>query len=116
MLLADAVAILEVGVAVPRARLARKTIAEATGAGRAPAGERAVANHDEDPVTLMVEAALAAAGDGLPGVDLVVCATTSAPCVEKSSAALVVEACDGGAGVATIDLAGSRRCGLEALW
>ena len=108
-------AILSWGFAVPRGRLSRAAIAEATGGGGKHKGERAVCNHDEDALTLAVQAALEAAGDGLPGVDRAIVATLSPPCVEKSTAALVIEACDGGPAVAAIDVGGSRRAGLLAL-
>lgn len=107
-------AVVSWGVAIPRLRLSRSSIAEAAGGGKAK-GERAVCNHDEDSLTMAVQAALEAAGDGLAGVDRAIVATLSPPCVEKSTAALVIEACDGGPAVATFDMGGSRRAGLLAL-
>jgi len=102
------------GVAVPRGRLSRAAIAEASGSGKKK-GERAVCNHDEDALTLGVQAALDAAGDGLEGIDRIIFATLSAPCVEKSSAVLLAEACDAGSSLTTIDVGGSRRAGLLAI-
>jgi len=108
-------AILSFGFAIPRGRLVRAEIAQATGAAGKHKGERTVCNHDEDALTLAVAAALEAAGDGLPGIDRVLVATLSAPCVEKSTAALLIEACDGRPSTAAIDVGGSRRAGLLAL-
>ncbi len=76
----------------------------------------AVANHDEDTLTMAVEAGLAALGeDGGAGLDLVCLASTTAPYAEKSSAAILASVLDGGPGVAVADLGGSLRAGTTAL-
>src|SRR5262245_48765000 len=84
--------ILKSGIALPRFRLTGEQLSEAWGT-RAKR-DRAVCFHDEDAATLAVDAALTAGGDGLPGVDLVISATVSAPFAERSTAVTVAAACD----------------------
>jgi 3-hydroxy-3-methylglutaryl CoA synthase len=102
------------GVHLPRYRLSGKTLEAAWGAGGG--GERAVANHDEDSLTMAVEAGLAALGErdgqGLGGVML---ATTTPPYAEKSSAAILAAVVDAGRDVWVADLGGSLRAGTTAL-
>ncbi|HEV8310831.1 MAG TPA: OB-fold domain-containing protein [Methylomirabilota bacterium] len=102
------------GVHLPRYRLSGKTLEAAWGAGGG--GERAVANHDEDSLTMAVEAGLAALGErdgqGLGGVML---ATTTPPYAEKSSAAILAAVADTGRDVWVADLGGSLRAGTTAL-
>ncbi len=100
---------------VPRYRLGRDAIAAAWG-GRASPGARAVANFDEDPVTLGA-AALDAALGGRPGTGLdgLILCTTTAPFAEKSSATTVAAACDLRRTVFTLDAGGSLRAPLSAL-
>lgn len=79
-------------------------------------GEKAVAGHDEDAVTL----AVAAGVDALRGfdrakVDALFFASTTAPFAEKQSAAVVARALDLGRDVATVDVGGSLRAGTSAL-
>jgi 3-hydroxy-3-methylglutaryl CoA synthase len=109
-----AIGITGVGVHVPRYRLAAETLGAVWGA--AATGTRAVANHDEDSLTMAVEASLAAlgaaAGDGL---DLVCFASTTAPYDEKSSAAVLAAVLDCGPGVSVADLGGSLRAGTTGL-
>ena len=97
---------------MPRYRLTGAALAEAWGAD--PGRSCAVCFHDEDALTLAVEASLCAAGDGLPEVDTVVCASVSAPFAERSMATMVAAACDASA-TACRDLGGARRAGLGAL-
>ena len=98
---------------VPRYRLTGTLLAQVWGSG---AGERAVANYDEDALTMGVEAALAAVeGRDLARVGACFFASTSAPYVEKSSATLVATVADLGTEVLTADLGGSLRCGTTAL-
>lgn len=105
--------ILRSAVAIPRYRLTAAQLRDAW--GDAPAGDLAVAFHDEDALTLGVEAALGAGGDGLDGVDLVVAATVSPPFAERSTGTQIAAACDAAA-PSCRDLGGSRRAGLGALW
>ncbi len=107
-----------IGVHIPRYRLGAETLAAVWGGGRGAegAGERAVANHDEDSLTMAVEAGLAALDDR-PGADLggVILATTTAPYAEKSSAAILATVVDVGRDVFVADLGGSLRAGTTGL-
>ncbi|MBI2015266.1 MAG: OB-fold domain-containing protein [Candidatus Rokubacteria bacterium] len=98
---------------VPRYRLTGTLLAQVWGSG---AGERAVANYDEDALTMGVAAALGAVeGRDVARVGACFFASTSAPYVEKSSATLVATVADLGTEVLTADLGGSLRCGTTAL-
>lgn len=111
----EAVYIQGVAVHVPRYRLAAQDVSECWGSRR-PAGNRAVANWDEDSVTMAVEAArrcLAAAPSAR--VPAVLMASTTLPYAEKQSAALVAEALDLPQDVDTLDVASSLRGGTQAL-
>ncbi len=103
------------GAYIPLFRLSRAEIARAWGGGPPP-GERAVANYDEDSLTM----AVAAARDCLKGVErgaiqALYFASTTAPYREKQAAALVAAVLGLPAEVTTIDFAGSLRCGTNAL-
>ncbi|MGH7322166.1 MAG: OB-fold domain-containing protein [Candidatus Rokuibacteriota bacterium] len=102
------------GVHIPRYRLSAATLAGVWGGGGS--GERAVANHDEDSLTMAVEASLAALGTregrALGGVML---ATTTAPYAEKSSAAILATVLDGPRDLLAADLGGSLRAGTTGL-
>lgn len=108
-------AIVRYGAYVPRLRLPRSVVAGAWGEGP-QTGHKAVANHDEDSVTLAVEASR----DCLRGadrsvVDGVLFATTTSPYLEKQSAALLATVLDLPEGVLTADLCNSLRSGTTAL-
>ncbi len=102
------------GVHIPRYRLSGQTLAAVWGGSGG--GERAVANHDEDSLTMAVEAGLAALGDR-PGTGLgaVFLATTTPPYAEKSSAAVLATVLDAGRDCLVADLGGSLRAGTTAL-
>ncbi len=69
---------------VPRYRLPREVIAKEWGQASA-GGEKAVANHDEDSLTMALNAALALRGSaGAP--DAVFFASTTSPWAEKQGA------------------------------
>ncbi len=108
------VGLVSVGGHVPRYRLSGKLLAQVwPGAG---GGERAVANYDEDALTMACEAALNALGPRDPSrIGACFFASTSAPYVEKSSATLLASVTDLSAAVMTADLGGSLRCGTTAL-
>lgn len=106
---------------VPQLRLERSAIADAhawfnpglKGLGK---GRRAMANWDEDAVTMAVEAArdcLGAAGE----VDLggVYMASTSMPFQDRQNAGIVAQALLLGEDLLTLDIAGSQRAGTSAL-
>jgi 3-hydroxy-3-methylglutaryl CoA synthase len=102
-----------VGGYVPRYRLTGTLLAQVWGSG---GGERAVANYDEDALTMGCETALDVLG-GRDGSRVGACffASTSAPYVEKSTATLLASVADLPAEVLTADLSGSLRCGTTAL-
>ena len=113
-MIGDMVGITAFGVHIPRYRLSAQTLAAVWGGGGG--GERAVANHDEDSLTMAVEAGLAAlggrSGQGLGGVML---ATTTPPYAEKSSAAILATVLDAGRDLFVTDLGGSLRAGTTGL-
>jgi 3-hydroxy-3-methylglutaryl CoA synthase/uncharacterized OB-fold protein len=79
-------------------------------------GERAVASHDEDAVTMAVAAAQNALGElDRSAVDGVFFASTSAPYAEKQSAALIAQVLDLRRNIITTDFGGSLRAGVLAL-
>ena len=103
------------GAYIPFYRLSRAEIARAWGGGAAP-GERAVANYDEDSLTM----AVAAARDCLAGMDRasvegLYFASTTAPYKEKQSAALIAAVLGLPPGTVTMDFSGSLRSGTNAL-
>ena len=103
------------GAYIPVYRLSEAELARAWG-GRGGKGERAVANYDEDSITMAVEAAV----DCLTGfdrgiVDSLLFASTTSPYTEKMSASIVSGATDLGNEVNTMDLTGSTRVGTTAL-
>jgi 3-hydroxy-3-methylglutaryl CoA synthase len=104
-----------VGVHIPRYRLSAPTLAAVWGGGGG-SGERAVANHDEDSLTMAVEAGLTALGaDGGGGLGGVLLATTTPPYAEKSSAAILATVLDCGREVLAADVGGSLRAGTTGL-
>ncbi len=104
-----------VGAYIPMYRLPRKAFAEAWGSGGGP-GERSVASHDEDTLTMAVNAAVDVLGvAGRKGMDAVYFASTTATYREKQSATILATAADLGTDVRTADFAGSLRAGTAAL-
>lgn len=112
------IGILDFGVYIPYFRLSRQAIGQAWAMEQARkllVGERAVANYDEDPLTMAVEAALSALGPRpAPEIEGLLFASTSAPFAEKSSAAVIAAACDLPV-TRTTDFGGSLRAGTTAL-
>ena len=108
------VGITGIGAHVPRYRLSAGTLGSVWGTGGS--GTRAVANHDEDSLTMAVEAGLQALHEGEAGeVDLVCFASTTPPYAEKSTAAILAAVLDCGPGVSVADFGGSLRAGTTAL-
>ncbi len=104
------------GAYVPCLRLPHAVVAGAWGGGGSPAGQKAVANHDEDSLTLAVEAARdCLRGSDLSQVDGVLFATTTSPYLEKQGAALLATVLDLPAGIFTADVCNSLRAGTTAL-
>jgi hydroxymethylglutaryl-CoA synthase len=116
-----ATGIVAFGAYIPRRRLARKAIADTHGwfapglAGLAK-GERAMANWDEDSVTMAVEAARdALTGRERKGLASLRFASTTGPFVDRLHAGLVAEALDIGSDVHTVDVSTTMRAGTSAL-
>jgi hydroxymethylglutaryl-CoA synthase len=114
------------GAYIPRWRLSRARIKEAMGwldppGSRAPAGERAVCNWDEDALTLAVEAArscLSSNGTGASAskdIGAVTLASTTLPFADRSNATLLAGALDLPATTETLDVTGTLRSGITAL-
>jgi 3-hydroxy-3-methylglutaryl CoA synthase len=110
-----ALGILSFGVHIPRYRLARNIVGKAWGASFG-GGERAVANFDEDAITMAVSAAEAAAA-GLSGdqPDAVLFASNSSPYHEKQASTLIAAVCGLPRTASTLDVTGSLRAGTAAL-
>jgi len=103
------------GAYIPFYRLSRVEIARAWGLAASP-GERAVANYDEDSLTM----AVAAARDCLRGIGRATIgglyfASTTAPYKEKQGAAIIAAVLDLPPETITMDFSGSLRCGSNAL-
>jgi len=113
--------ILSFGAYLPRLRLQRKSIAAAN-TWFAPAlrglakGERAMANWDEDSVTMALEAARDCLGatdrSALGGLLL---ASTTHPYDDRQNAGIVANALNLGSALAVLDVTGSQRAGSSAL-
>lgn len=103
------------GAYIPFYRLAHKEIARAWG-GRAGEGERAVANVDEDSLTMAVEAVRDLL-DGREGrdVDALLYATTTSPYSEKQASALIATVADLRHDTRTADYTGSLRSATTAI-
>jgi len=98
---------------IPRYRLPRELIAREWG-GQAAGGEKAVANHDEDSLTLAMSAALALEGQG-ERPDAVFFATTTSPYTEKQGAATIAAVLDLPSATRTADFTDTLRAGTSAL-
>jgi 3-hydroxy-3-methylglutaryl CoA synthase len=113
------------GAYIPRLRLQRKAIAQANawfapGLMGAAKGERAMANFDEDAVTLAVEAGR----DCLPAadpvkdrafVDAVTFASTTMPFSDRQNAGIVAAALNLSDEISSIDVTSSQRAGTSAV-
>lgn len=103
------------GAYIPFNRMERKRLAEAYGEP-APPGEKAVANYDEDSVTMAVEAARdCLTGSGPAALGGVFFATTTPPYREKQSATTVAAAIDAPDTIRTADYTSTLRAGTTAL-
>ena len=108
------VGIARYGTYVPVSRLDRRLIEAAWGT-RQPKGEIAVANYDEDALTLAIDTAMSCLGDPPPAVGGVYVGTTSSPYAEKQLASVLATACDLPRAIFTADFGGSTRAGVSAL-
>jgi hydroxymethylglutaryl-CoA synthase len=103
------------GAYIPFYRLTHKEIARAWG-GRAGEGERAVANADEDSITMAVEAVRDLLGNGEGReVDGLIFATTTSPYSEKQVSAMIATVADLRHDVRTADYSGSLRSATTAI-
>lgn len=103
------------GAYIPVYRLSESELARAWG-GRGGRGEIAVANYDEDSITMAVEASI----DCLNGTDRDIAdslyfASTTPPYSEKMSASIVAAATDLRDDLFTLDIGNSLRCGTSAI-
>jgi len=98
---------------VPRYRLPREVIAKEWGQPSA-GGEKAVANHDEDSLTMALNAALALRGTSAPP-DAVFFASTTSPWAEKQGAPTIAAVLDLPGAVRTLDFGDTLRAGTSAI-
>ncbi|MET0138082.1 MAG: OB-fold domain-containing protein [Sphingobium sp.] len=113
--------ILSFGAYIPRKRLQRAAIHAtnkwfAGGLGGLAKGERAIANWDEDAITMAVEAAR----DALTGIDratvgTVSLASTTLPFADRLNSGIVKEALTLADATAALDIGGSQRAATSAL-
>ncbi len=103
------------GSYVPKYRLPREVIAKEWGTPSA-GGEKAVANHDEDSLTVAVNAALNCFSDASPvQLDALFFASTTPPYREKQTAATLAAVLDSEPTVRTVDVTDTLRAGTSAL-
>jgi len=102
------------GAYIPWLRLERKMIAESWGIPGAP-GEIAVANFDEDCLTMAVEAGRDCIRDDPSGVGGLFFASTSAPYRDKACSTLAATVLDIDQGAVTADFGGTLSAGMGAL-
>ncbi len=109
------VGITSYGAYIPYYRLNRVEIAKAWG-GPPQLGEKAVANWDEDSITMAVAAAMdCTTGFDPKGIGGLYFASTTSPYKEKQAAAVLATAVDLSREVFTVDFANSLRSGTNAM-
>ena len=113
------VGITSYGAYIPLLRISRKTISAATGwlgSGTSLPGEKAVANYDEDSLTMAVASAIDCLG-GLDRekIDELYFATTTSPYRERQGAVIVATALDLRSDMRTADFSNSIKAGTTAL-
>ena len=103
------------GAYIPVYRLSRAEIAKAWGSGGAK-GEKAIANYDEDSITMAVAAGMDCLRDvELDEVDGLFFASTTCPYKEKQSAAIIASALGLRKDILTSDFSNTLRAGTIAL-
>ncbi|WP_439574660.1 hydroxymethylglutaryl-CoA synthase family protein [Phreatobacter sp.] len=113
--------ILSFGAYIPRLRLQRKAIADAHGWFNAALkgqgkGERAIANWDEDAITMAVEAARDCLIGQDPGkVEAVQLASTTFPFLDRLNSGVAAEALNLGQNLAASDVGQTQRAATSAL-
>jgi hydroxymethylglutaryl-CoA synthase len=119
--MSDAFGILSYGAYLPRRRLQRKVIAAANswfnpGLRALSKGERAMANWDEDAVTMAVEAARDCLSGVRPAaIGQLMLASTTHPYDDRQNAGIVATALHLGSALRVLDVTGSLRAGTSAL-
>jgi hydroxymethylglutaryl-CoA synthase len=109
------IGVVRVGVYVPRNRLAASEVG-AFWSRRGKAATTAIANWDEDPITMAVAAAeRCLEGEDRDSVTAILFASTSFPYAEKQNAAVVAEALGIKGLTLVVDLGSSLGAGLDAL-
>lgn len=109
------VGIVSCGVYVPLYRMKYDDIAKAWGGSSLP-GERAVANFDEDSLTMAVEASTDCIRSfDRKRIDGLFLATTTSPYKEKQAAAIIASALDLSMSIRTADFTDSLRSGAIAV-
>lgn len=109
------VGIISYGVHIPVHRLSRSVIADHWEIRQLP-GEKAVANYDEDSLTMAVAAARDCLNKvSVPCIDALYFATTTPPYKEKQSAALIAAVLQCNPATQTIDFGSCLRCGTSAV-
>lgn len=106
--------IVSFGAYIPMQRMQRKLIGDMWG-NQGGAGEKAVANWDEDSLTMAVEAGIDCLGGRERDAAGVLFASTTAPYREKQSASIIRKVLDLAPACLTLDSAGSLRGGTAAL-
>ncbi|HCX89188.1 MAG: 3-hydroxy-3-methylglutaryl CoA synthase [Deltaproteobacteria bacterium CG12_big_fil_rev_8_21_14_0_65_43_10] len=103
------------GAYVPFHRLKREEIGRAWGSGPL-SGEKAIANYDEDSITMAVEAGMdCLSGFNREEINALYFASTTAPYREKQAAALIANALALPRNISTADFSGSLRAGTNAI-
>ncbi len=109
------VGIVSCGAYIPFFRLKKEEIARALG-GRAAKGEKAVANFDEDAITMGVAASLdCLQGFNYRDIDALFFASTTMPYLENQNASIVAAALDLRPDAYVAEFSGSLRAGVSAL-
>ena len=107
------------GAYIPMLRISRKTISAATGwlgSTTGLPGEKAVANHDEDSLTMAVASAVdCLGGTDREEIDELYFATTTSPYRERQGAVIIATALDLRPDIRTADFSNSVRAGTTAL-
>ncbi|WP_054692310.1 hydroxymethylglutaryl-CoA synthase family protein [Desulfosarcina cetonica] len=103
------------GAYIPIYRLRRDEIARMWRTRATGGGQKAVAGHDEDPVTMAVAAVRNCVNGNALQPDILFFASTTAPYLEKQNAAIIASAVGMDRKTVTADFANSLKAGTTAL-